>query len=115
MEDRTPSKVTDKKADQMGTKVRDRQPDQEKTASMVIRTPAGIPHTFEVKFHDRVDITARDAVKYFVGQGQWADEAYGLALVQTATRPKWPTRGGWKTLWHRQRHPALYHQRASGR
>lgn len=66
----------------MDTEVRDRQQDKEKTADVVIRTPAGIPHTFEVKLHDRVDKTAREAVQYFVGQGQLADGAYGLALVR---------------------------------
>ena len=53
-----------------------------KEISVIIRTPAGMPHTFEVRSQDRVDKTIRTAVTYFVGQGQLAEGAYGLALVR---------------------------------
>ena len=53
-----------------------------KAISVTIRTPAQIGHVFEVSPHDRVDKTARTAVKYFVGQGQLSDGNYGLALVR---------------------------------
>ncbi len=66
----------------MDTEVMAKQQDKAKSASVVIRTPAGIPHDFEVKLRDRVDKTAREAVEYFVSQGQLADGAYGLALVR---------------------------------
>jgi hypothetical protein len=56
--------------------------EKDKEISIVIRTPAGIPHTFEVRSHDRVDKTTRTAVTYFVGQGQLAEGPYGLALVR---------------------------------
>jgi hypothetical protein len=56
--------------------------DQEHKIEVVIRTPAGAEHRFEVHRHDRVDKTARAAVAYFVAAGQLADGDYGLALLR---------------------------------
>jgi hypothetical protein len=56
--------------------------DQEHRIEVVIRTPAGAEHRFEVHRHDRVDKTTRSAVAYFVAAGQLADGDYGLALLR---------------------------------
>ncbi len=52
------------------------------TIEVVIRTPAGAEHRFEVHRHDRVDKTVRTAVTYFVAAGQLVDGDYGLALLR---------------------------------
>jgi hypothetical protein len=49
---------------------------------VVIRTPAGAEHRFEVHRQDRVDKTVRTAVTHFVAAGQLADGDYGLALLR---------------------------------
>ncbi len=49
---------------------------------VVIRTPAGAEHRFEVHRQDRVDKTVRTAVAHFVAAGQLADGDYGLALLR---------------------------------
>ncbi len=56
--------------------------DREHKIEVVIRTPAGAEHRFEVHRQDRVDKTVRAAVAYFVAAGQLADGDYGLALLR---------------------------------
>jgi hypothetical protein len=50
--------------------------------TVTIRTPAGTPHEFDVRTHDRVSKVTREAVDYFIGQNQLQAGNYGLAVVR---------------------------------
>jgi Fe2+ transport system protein FeoA len=52
------------------------------TITVTVRTPAGTPHSFEVRGNERVDKVVRAAVRYFVQAGQLAAGEYGLALIR---------------------------------
>jgi hypothetical protein len=59
-----------------------KEPKSPKQITVTVRTPANIGHDFRVRSHDRVDKVVRDAVEYFVSQGQLAAGNYGLAVIQ---------------------------------
>ena len=56
--------------------------DQNKNLTVVIKTPAGIGASFDVRQHDRVDKTTRRAVEHFVAANQLAAGNYGLAVIR---------------------------------
>lgn len=53
-----------------------------KNINILVRTPAGHSHGFDVNPHERVDKVAREAVDYFVGQNLLAAGEYALAVVR---------------------------------
>lgn len=50
--------------------------------AITVRTPAGAPHEFLVKLHERVDKLAREAIDYFVSETLLEPGPYALALVR---------------------------------
>lgn len=51
------------------------------TFSVIIRTPAGQPATFEVRADEHVEQVIHEAVAYFEKRGELAAGAYELVLV----------------------------------
>ena len=58
-------------------------PKPDKTLDVTVRTPAGVPASFEFKDNTRIDKVIRVAVEHFVAEDQLApDGRYGLILVR---------------------------------